>query len=267
MKKYYTFGEIILTLREEYNESKKLLEELKNYIKINSYYEDYYFSGTLYYIDEFKDYTADNKIILKVEKKRLELLKKIEHLKYTWYSQFLYSADFKVDKKDNKYELNYWDVSTPIDEKKYIPKVKIINKEEFSKISDKLYSSDLMKLRRKLFWINHDGIILDFDYACINTNLGDESHITWEGNTDSFIYSIKRHNCPLLIEDILSLEIPSDRISKDWLKLLEKHENLFGNNQIYEVDVDARTKKGILKLDNIDMVRGNSCITLKKEKN
>lgn len=33
MKKYYTFGEIILTLREEYNECKSLLKELEHYIK------------------------------------------------------------------------------------------------------------------------------------------------------------------------------------------------------------------------------------------
>ena len=82
--------------------------------------------------------------------------------------------------------------------------------------------------------------------------LGDNSFITWNGIQDYFNYSITRHNSHALIENILSLEIPADKISSDWLKLLEKHENIFDNNLLFNVDINAQSKKGILEISDIE---------------
>ena len=63
MKKYYKFGEIILALREEYKESKYLLDELNKCINIKSEYSNYYFTGLLSRDDQVKD-LSDRKIRL-----------------------------------------------------------------------------------------------------------------------------------------------------------------------------------------------------------
>jgi hypothetical protein len=252
MKKYYRYGEMILALREEYQECRKLLDELNDCVNIKTDYSDFYFTGLLSYDDKIQD-LSDRKIKLVVEKRYLDILKKVQYLKHDWYGQFLYIASFVADKKDNGlYGLKYNDISTPVDKKKYIPEVEVINQTKFSELVDELFSSDLMQLRSGYFKNNHDIISLDFGSAYISTSLGDNSFITWNGIQDYFNYSITRHNSPALIENILSLEIPADKISSDWLKLLEKHENIFDNNLLFNVDINAQSKKGILEISDIE---------------
>ena len=194
------------------------------------------------------------------------ILKKIQYLKYNWYEQFLYSAFFLIEKKENGlYGLKYKDVLTPVDGRKYIPEVEIIDQTKFSQLIDKLLSSDLMQLEEGYFSNNHDNISLNFDYAYISTPLGDDSFISWNGINDSFKYSITRHNCPFLIEEILSLEIPSDKISGDWLKLLEKHESIVEKGILFDVDTNAQSKKGILHVSDIKTHDNKSVVKLLKK--
>ena len=78
------------------------------------------------------------------------------------------SSPFFTDKKDNGlYGLKYNDISTPVDKKKYIPEVEVINQTKFSELVDELFSSDLMQLRSGYFKNNHDIISLDFGSAYI----------------------------------------------------------------------------------------------------
>ena len=248
MKKYYKFGEIILALREEYQECRHMLDELKDCINVKSDNSKFYFTGLLSNDDGPQD-LSDRKIRLFVEKRYLDILKKVQYLKHDWYGKFLYSAFFVADKKDNGlYGLEYDDIFTPVDRKKYIPEVQIVDQVKFSEIIDELFLSNLMQLKKGSFGNNHDIISLNFDSVYISTS--DASFIRWNGINDNFDYSISRCNfsplIPNLIEDILLLEIPADKISSDWLKILEKHESIFDKKLLFQVDVDVRSKKGIL---------------------
>lgn len=252
LKQYYKFGEIILALREEYLESKYLLDELNKYIVVGPEVNEFFFTGLLKNFDSSSQ--PDNTIIrLYVQKNYPDILKKVEHIKHDWYSKYLYSAIFNVEKEANGlYGLKYDEIFTPVDGKKYIPNVKINNPEEFSKIIDNLYSTYLMQLTRSYFTNNFDHLSLDFDEAFISTTLGTDSYIFWNGIGDTFEYSIRRDNSPFLLEQILELEIPADKISPDWLKLLEKHDSIFDKEVSFNVDVNAQSKKGILQISDID---------------
>ena len=254
MKKYYKFGEMILALREEYQECKHILDELKDCINVKSDTSKIYFTGSLSSNDKIQD-LSDRSIILCVEKKYLDILKKIQYLKHDLYGQFLYSAFFAVNKKDNdSYGLEYDDMFTPVNIRKYIPEVQIVDQAKFSEVIDELFSTDLMQLKRGIFRNNHDRILLNFDSAYISTS--DASFIRWNGINDNFDYSINRCNfsplIPNLIEGILLLEIPADKISSDWLKILEKHEIIFDRKLLFQVDVDVRSKKGILGFSDVE---------------
>lgn len=187
-------------------------------------------------------------------------------MRYNWYEQFLYSAFFLTEKNDNgSYELKYEGILTPVDGKKYIPEVEIIDQTKFSQLIDELFSSNLMQLKKEYFSNNYDNILLNFDYAYISTSLGDDSFISWNGINDIFKYSITRHNSPFLIEKILSLEIPSDKISLDWLRLLEKQKSVFGEEILFDVDVNVQSKKGILQISDIKRNDNNSIVKLLKK--
>ena len=266
MKQFYTCGEMLLALREEYGEYKYLLEELKKYVDIDEKSKEYYFTGML--ADDNRPKGLDDKRIrLFVEKKYNDILKKIQSLKYNNYSSYLYRAWFDVEKNEEGLcELKYDDMFTPVDSKKYKPYAQIVDQEKFSEIIDELLSCDLMKVKSGCFKNNHDSICLEFDQGFISTSLGDESFIWWNGNDDTFNYSITKHNSPMLIEDILFLEIPSYKISPDWLSLLEKHEKTYDRELLFDVDIDARSKKGNLKLSELQKRENNMVARLMKEK-
>ena len=254
MKKSYKFGEILLALREEYKECKHLLEELNKCINVKSDNNEVYFTGSLP-VDEKIQKLSYWKIGLCVGKRYHDILKKIQYLKYNWSSIFLYTAYFTAVKKDNGlYGLEYENELTPFGRKKYIPKVEIIDQSKFSLLIDELLSSDLMQVKHGNFGINNDSIWLNFDYATIFScrSYSDNLSISWHGIEDEFQYSITKPNSPALIEEILSLELPADKISPDWLKLLEKHENDFASEVLFHVDINAKSKRGILQISNIE---------------
>lgn len=263
MKKYYNYGEIILILREEYKECKHLLEELNCCINVKSDNSSFHFSGIMSKKDDPQD-LSDRRIQLFVEKRYLDILKKIQYLKYDWYGQYLYCAYFNVEKKDNNmYGLTDEEIETPVDGSKFMPKVEIIDQNKFSSLVDEIFSSNLMQLKQGCFEHNSDVILLNFHKVNISTKLGDHSFISWNGIRDDFDYSITRHYSRALIEDILSLEIPTDKISPDWIELLEKHENLFGKK--FDVDIDVQSKKGILQLYDIKNSDNNNIVKLLKK--
>lgn len=261
MKKKYKFGEIMLILREEYKDCKHILDQLKECISLENTDDTFFFRGFLGSYSDLKELDMP-KIVLIVEKRYLDILKKIQYLKYKWYNQYLYRALFDVVKGENGlYNFVYDDMLTPVDNKKYIPKIEILDQDKFSNLVDELFSSDLMKLEPGDFHVNYDSITLDFDDVFIKTKLGDGTLISWNGIDDTFEYSVTRHHCPFLLEEILSLEIPAEEISPSWLQLLQKHENDFDSDLLFDVDINVQRKKGVLQFSDIE---NNKIIKLKK---
>lgn len=264
MRKYYSFGELLLVLREEYNECRNLLEELNNNVVVNPDCK-HYFSGVLSHSDR-KDSLLDRKIRLYTEKKKLTIVKKLQRLRYDWYAGFLYSADFNVEKEENGlYGLKYDNIFTPVDGRKYMPGVEIKDPKAFSEVMEELLSKDLLNTKAGNFDFNDDGIYLGFDNGFITSKLGFESMIYWNGVEDKYNYSIAIDNSPSLIEDIFMLEIPADKISPDWLKLLEKHSDMFEKETMFNVDVKAQSKKGTLKISEIDKEGHINLVNLLKQ--
>ena len=263
MKKYYTFGEMIFALREEYKECKYLLDELNKLVNIEGDIKDSDFLMVIKEPDR-ENGIIDKGLKLCVEKRYLEVFKKIQYLKYNY--QYLYRAIFNVEKEENGlYGLKYKDIFSHNNGKKYIPEVHITNPEKFSELVDELYSSYLAQLKTGYFKNNHDSIMMDFHLSYIDSTLGDRSIIIWNGYTDNLKYLITRHNSPHLIEEILNLEMPADKISPDWLELLERHDDLLSKELLFDVDINTHSKKGILQVSEIEKKTDKSIVRLLKK--
>ena len=271
MKKYYKYGELILILRQEYKECKKLLEELKKYVYVKSDYKNISFSGRQERIDEgLPNDITDARLFLIVERNYSEILKKLislEQLGCYNNQEAVYLANFDIVKQSNGlYDLKYYDTPFLKDKYKYIPDIEITNQEKFSEIVDQVFSTDLMKSKEGLFSFNSDYISLDFDYACIHTTLGYSSYMVWNGKNDQFWYSVAKESSPCLIEEILSIELPIDKLSPDWIKLIKKHEKLLEKNIIFGVDNTAQSKKGYLNFARIQKTDSRNIVKLKYKK-
>ncbi len=242
MKTKYKFGEILLYVREEYKECEQLLNELNKCISVTKN-KDFHFEGDIW--------EKESKIRLIVEKKYSEILKKIQWLRYNTYSDYFYTAYFNVIRnEDNEYTLEKDSMLTPLDDnKKFTPSVDILYQEKFDSLIDSILSLDVMKLQRKSLRINHDLIRLDFGRVFVSSKLGYESFLHWVGNTDVVSYSVKKDCCPYLLEEILYLEIPAEYIPSEWVQIFEKHENKFGNDIFFDVDINASKRKGYLQID------------------
>ena len=240
MSKYYKYGELLLTLRKEYMGYKILLNELRKYVDIKTEYENMYFTGSLAYNDCSKN-PIDKEIRLIVEKKYNELLKTIQNIRYNWYSMYLYTANYKMEKNDKGIYAPVYDNGCVIidDKNKYNPSVEITNPEKFADMLDQILSTDLMQTQQGHFGLNHDLIYLNFDEAYIFSKLENQTIIHWDGIKDTFICRCDGHFYPELIKEVLSLEMPEDRISNDWLKLLEKYKN---DSSLSTNDIDISVK-------------------------
>lgn len=253
MKKYYQFGEIMLALREEYRDCKHLLEELKDCVSPELSVNDYYFTGLLAHDLSEVNVEFDRKIVLYTMKEYNKILKKIHDVTGNRWWLDLYSAAFYAEKQENGlYGIKQDNSFSPYENRRYRPEVEIIDKEKFSSLIEKLLTSDIMHTQGKCFEFNHDSIMLEFDYAAIQSSLGWDSRIIWNGETDRFDYSIAREESPYLIESIFELEIPAEKISEDWLKILEKHEDMFDKELLFSVDENVQSRKGTLQLHDIE---------------
>lgn len=264
MKKYYTYGEIFLVLREEYRECKRLLDNLHMCVLVKDVdVKNYYFSGIL------KTPGADSQVRLVVERRYADILKKIREFKHSVDGIYFYKAFFYAKQQRNgSYDLEYRSAYAP-DVKKYIPEIKITYPEGLKEYVNEILRTDLMQAQSRVFKNNHNHINLYFDHADISTPLGDESSLSLDCENSSVRYSINehrsmyRHNPDYLIYDILYLQIPSDDISPDWLKLLEKHADILDGGVKFSV-ADAESERGILRLSEIECGNGISYAKLMK---
>lgn len=269
MKEYYRFGDLLVTLRKEYMSNMKLLNELQKYIEIKSEYEKMYFRGHLLYKCndpkenlEYKDNTG--KITLIVEKKYNELLKKYKEIKY--YNGWLfYAAQYDFFKNESGFYVpNYhepFNLTTVAKRKRYIPEVEINNPEKFTNIMDQIYSSDIMQTEFGSFKINYDKIGLDFDIASMRSELDGGISLEWHGPNDEFYYNCYTPFVNGRVDELLSLEVPSYKISDNWLKLLEKYDSYLSSMQ-YSADISVK-KKAKLKAEG-SLETGKFKLALKK---
>ena len=255
MRKYYRYGEILLALRKEFQEYKCLLDELNRYIKVKDG-DIHHTFGTLSYnicssLDDKIIVMQDcRKIMLQVEKKYLEIMKKIRYVMNGTYSYELYKAQFMLRKDEyDSYYFKYFNYFNPIVKEKFIPEVEITDQEIFSSIVNKILASDLMQLQKAHFTNNNDSVILDFNEGLIHsyTRNGGDSFLQWDGISDEFNYDIEKIAEPSVIEELLSLCMPAYRISDEWLELLEKHEQDLDIDEFY-VDRKILKRTGVLKL-------------------
>ena len=252
MKKKYSFGELLLVLREEYRECKSIIDELNNCVKVDSDSTHHSFSAFLSQSHDKQD-ISDRKVKLFLQKKYMEILKRFYHLKYGLASAFLYNASFDVVKgNDDQYDLKYNDVFTPFNHKNYKPLVQIIDRDKFSFLIDKLLSTDLMQLKMGRFDINYNLVKLDFSTASIDDLLGDNFSLEWDGFNDIIAYSMEKREGPGFLSLIFDLKVPADCFSEDWLKLLEKHEDILKKETFFDVDYNVQQKKGILEIAGIE---------------
>ncbi len=59
--------------------------------------------------------------------------------------------------------------------------------------------------------------------------------------------------------------MPADKISPDWLELLEKHDDLLSKELLFDVDINAHSKKGILQVSEIEKKTDKSIVRLLKK--
>ena len=89
-KDIYTFGEVVFGLREEYLKTQKLLDELKNHIRINGIDQDEEF----FRLD--KGIRGNNIIRLDIEKKQNDLIKAADFITNGLFSR---NEPYQVVKK------------------------------------------------------------------------------------------------------------------------------------------------------------------------
>lgn len=118
---------------------------------------------------------------------------------------------------------------------------------------DKVFSLDIMQIQNGNLFVNYDFISLDFDTAFISSTLGSKSFLSWEGTNDTIHYSIKRDCSSYLLERMLYLEIPLERIPVEWLQIFKKHENKFSDEIFFYVDWHvSRRNNGFLQIHTLD---------------
>ena len=255
MKSFYTYGEMILALREEYKECGRLLNKLNTCIDIKDDYDNYYFKGI---IPSFN--LNDRKICLVVKKWYPNFLNKIQKIKDGIFGGGLYIASYDVlGKEDGLYELKYKNIDVEDgDCIKYVPEINITDKYMFSKIINDLFSTDLMQLKEKVFSNNNEDIVLGFGSALITIRMGDYwQHLSWNGIDDTVSYLASRRFIPKLydIENILSLEMPAYKISTDWGRIFEKYESNPDVIFNYSLDKGINLRKDCLQFS--DEIQGS----------
>ena len=269
MKRNYKYGEMILLLREEYKECKRILDEISKYVVVSPDCTHYYFDGKL--VDRGRIY-ENSMIRLNVIKKYFYFLRKIGYA-HCYYS---HTANFNiVENEDGLYEPKYYSRlyhkyldKNDIEKEMYVPDVQVTDQIKFSELVHELLSSDLMQLEAGHFSNNYRIIDLDFDEAWIsfaNFLRGGNSFIAWNGRKDTFEYEMSKYNSSTLINDMLSSEISADNISPGWLSIFEKHEDVFGKEVFFDVDKNIILKNGTLQIADIEQTDNYNVVKLRKK--
>ena len=259
MRKTYTYGEILLLVREEYLECRKLLNQMLECIKINGEYTNAYITANLK--DKRKVNSNEIEVLLKVEKDYSLISKIWNNLIYDYNSRYLYNAELLLRKIQNDYYFKDDYMNDMVgNKKKYIPQVEIKDEMTFSLLVNQLLASDLTQLNKEKIGWNHNTISMDFDKVFITSTLGYKSTICWSGLEDGIKYNVKEDFSNKLLEEILSLKIPRDALPDEWMQFIENHEKKRQFKFDISTNIDYNT--GLLKVRRI--TKNNEAKFIKK---
>ena len=255
MRKYYKMAEMIMALREEYNECRELLAKMDELVSVDGGICFYHFNGRL--SDRRTSSFDDRGVRLYVQRKYNAVLKKIQDLRF--HSIGFYRAIFNSQKdKHGIYTLKQiegFEVPS-LERNRYRPEVEITDQKEFSELMDELLTRNIMQVKDGYFSFNGDSITLDFDHCFITSETGAGTTLTWDGPTDTIDYSVKHGYYPSLIDMIFDYQIPVDEMSPEWVKLLEKHEKDFDDEILFDTDVEAQSSTGTLYIASTNKNNG-----------
>lgn len=222
---YYTFLEIIIMLRDEYNNVFKLLDDLSKNITIDSKYSNS-FDMRLALKDEFLNVP---RVVLFVSKKTnspgVAFRKFMNKHFYDDLRRIIDNATFILDDSDEFSFRHYRELHL---KNEFSPNVSIIDEDKFCEDYNKLRESSIFKLpflqikvsSNQSLFLGGESIDLVTYYGypkCIN--------IKYDGCSDDIkIDSNIRYN-KFLIEELLNTEISKSMLPDEYISLFSNNEN------------------------------------------
>lgn len=244
MKKY-RFGDILLAARAEYLECEQLLDELNQLIDIDDSVKRHHIEGSLRSKDEM---VKEARLHLVVEREKSKIKEKMLRLKPFWDKERFYEAYYDIINKDDQVSLEYinrWPYKDDIG--RYKPDVKIAHQEPFKYKLNELNKKEIMHTPKGFFGVNYDTILLNLGQVEINSPIGIETKIVWNGKKDEIKYKTRKDYTPELLADVLQLEIREDEMSPKWVEIMKKHRDIVEERPCFEVDIRT-DRKGKLKI-------------------
>ena len=241
----YRFGDILLAAREEYLECKQSLDELNKLIDIDETVKEHHIEGSL---RSKGDAIKEARLRLVVEKQKNIIKKKMMKLKPFWSKERFYEAYYDIIKKDDQVSLEYIDRWPNKDSYgRYKPDVKIAHQEPFKYRLKEINKKQIMTAPQSIFGVNYDTIQLDFGKVEINSPIGINTDIIWNGKEDEIRYKTRKDYTPELLSDVFQLEIREDEMNPEWVAIMKKHQDILDDHPYFEVDIRT-DRKGKLKI-------------------
>lgn len=232
-KDYYTFAEIITSLRSKYQVFWNLLKEMEKCLKVETDVTDADRINTqIEFISQEKESSTSYpcKIYVFVRKNtplNEFLSQKIDKYVYDNYRYPTYPSSFILKEKDLD-ELSFEDDTEEIYRQESIKGIKITDPEKFQSLYARLKSTYLYNLPVIVIKINNFQM-LSIEGSAIrlfNNDGGKKSLlIVYDGTTDSIKISRNAYWNPYFIEQLLNTKIPKFAVDIQIANLIEKEEN------------------------------------------
>lgn len=222
---YYTFLEIIIMLRDEYNNVFKLLDDLSKNITIDSKYSNS-FDMRLALKDEFLNVP---RVVLFVSKKTnspgVVFRKFMNKYFYDDLRRIIDNATFILDDSDEVSFRHYRELHL---KNEFSPNVSIIDENKFCEDYNKLRESSIFKLPFLQIKVNsNQRLFIGGESINLVTYDGYDKllNIKYDGCSDDIkIDSNIRYN-NFLIEELLNTEISKSMLPNEYISLFSNNEN------------------------------------------
>ena len=224
---FYTVGEIISKLRPLYIDMQKNLNELMQYIRIDT--KDKYNANLKLEMKYEKNMFFDNPmafLLLTVERNpnnidtiiRDRIYLNGGNLENLYRNNATYHITFENDKIDIKKENKY------DSEKAFNPKIYVNNNEAIKKVIDKIKENELYKISRT-------GISLNlFQSLCIAPSyinllsVDDKDNsisIGYQGNKDTIEVTANYNYSPFIIDELIDTKVPKYELPNEYIEILD----------------------------------------------
>ena len=168
------------------------------------------------------------------------------------FSSFLYRSTFNIQQDERGlYRLEHCSFAKKVSNLQYVPQIEILDQEKFSEIAETIFKTDLLNTKDGIYENNYDSIALNLFKATMRTKLGSINYVVWDAQDDIIKFSAEKRVEDYILDQVFSLEIPSDKLSTDWLQLLEKHEHLLEKG-VSSLTEFPSSKTGELQISTID---------------